>query len=45
MRLLLRQLYLDFRIPTDQYAKPQRKAELAAFVQPPDECVSPRQRA
>jgi hypothetical protein len=30
---LLRQLYLDFRIPIDQYRKPQRHAELAAFIQ------------
>jgi hypothetical protein len=29
---LLRQLYLDFRIPIDQYRKPQRHAELAGFV-------------
>jgi len=29
---LLRQLYIEFRIPTDQYSKPQRHAELAGFV-------------
>jgi hypothetical protein len=29
---LLRQLYVEFRIPTDQYAKPERQAELAGFV-------------
>jgi hypothetical protein len=29
---LLRQLYVEFRIPTDQYVKPQRHAELRGFV-------------
>jgi len=29
---LLRHLYLEFRIPIDQYKKPQRQAELAGFI-------------
>ena len=29
---LMRQMYLDFRIPIDQYKKPQRHEELAGFV-------------